>query len=130
MKEREAAVRTKRYDLEEKSRKVADLEKIIRDFELMALDLDRQIMAEEDRTGVRDRQHFAYSTFAKSAAQRRDNLKASIDGLLAKLELAKKDRDDAAESFERASAIAGVREDTHRPLRRRLERSPAAQAIR
>lgn len=129
MKERDAAVRSKRYDLDEKSRKVVDLEKIIRDFELMAADLDRQILAEEDRTGVRDRHHFAYSTFAKSAAQRRDNLKASIEDLRVKLEAAMKDRDDAAETFERANAMTEVREENHRPLRRRHERTAVAQAL-
>ena len=56
----------------------------------MAADLDRQIAAEETRTGVKDPAHFSYSTFAKSASQRRDNLRASADGLKAKLEAAQK----------------------------------------
>ena len=33
-----------------------------------------------DRTGVRDETHFAYSTFARAAAQRRNNLLASVGG--------------------------------------------------
>ena len=41
------------------------------DFELLAGDLERQIAAEEDRTGIKDIAHFAYSTFAKAALQRR-----------------------------------------------------------
>ena len=73
MKPRESALRLKRFETEEKIRKVADLESMIREFDQMAADLDRQIANEEDRTGVKDRFHFAYSTFAKSALQRRDN---------------------------------------------------------
>ena len=61
----------------------------------MAINLDRQISAEEDRTGVKDSSHFAYSTFAKAAVQRRSNLKASIDGLVAKLDAAVRERDAA-----------------------------------
>src|SRR5665648_590402 len=64
MKARESALRLKRFAADEKQRKVADLEHMIREFDGMASDLDRQIKAEEDRTGVRDPAHFAYSTFA------------------------------------------------------------------
>lgn len=95
MKSRDAAVRLKRFEASEKARKVADLEHMIREFEQMAMDLDRQISAEEDRTGVKDASHFAYSTFAKAAGQRRSNLKASIDGLVAKLDAAVRERDAA-----------------------------------
>ncbi len=95
MKTRDSAMRLKRFDASEKARKVADLEHMIREFEQMAIDLDRQISAEEDRTGVKDASHFNYSTFAKAAGQRRSNLKASIDGLAAKLDAAVRERDAA-----------------------------------
>jgi hypothetical protein len=104
MKSREAALRLKRFEVDEKARKVSDLETMIRDFESMASDLDRQILAEEERTGVRDVTHFAYSTFAKSAAQRRDNLRSSAEELRKKLEAAQKDRDDALEQLARAGS--------------------------
>src|SRR5450755_521700 len=110
MKARESALRLKRFEADEKARKVAELEHMIREFETMAADLDRQIAAEETRTGVKDPAHFAYSTFAKSASQRRDNLRASADGLKAKLEAAQKERDDALEQVARADA-PGVRNE-------------------
>ena len=88
MKARETAQRLKRFEADEKARKAADLEHMIREFEVIASDLDRQIQAEEDRSGVRDPNHFAYSTFAKSASLRRDNLRASVAGLRAKLDAA------------------------------------------
>ncbi len=103
MKSRETAMRVKRHEVEEKSRKVEDLERIIREFDQMASDLERQIQLEEDRTGIRDRGHFSYSTFAKAAAQRRDNLRQSTEGLREKLASAVRERDDTVEQFSRAS---------------------------
>jgi len=123
MKARESALRLKRFAADEKARKVADLEHMIREFDGMANDLDRQIKAEEDRTGVRDPGHFNYSTFAKSASQRRDNLRASADGLKVKLEAALLERDEALEQVARADSPAG--QDQLRN-RRRAERAAAA----
>lgn len=102
MKPRDAALRLKRFEADEKKRKVADLELMIRDFEQMATDLERQIRAEEDRTGVRDANHFAYSTFAKSAAQRREKLLSSAAELRTKLESAMRERDEAMDQLARA----------------------------
>jgi flagellar protein FliJ len=96
MKLRDAALKAKRFDAAEKARKVASLESMIRDFEVMASDLSRQILAEEERTGIKDPAHFAYSTFAKAAAQRRGNLQTSVADLRAKLEAARRDHEDAA----------------------------------
>ena len=45
MKSREAAVRLKRFEADEKARKVAELEHMIREFEGIANDLDRQVKA-------------------------------------------------------------------------------------
>lgn len=120
MKSRDAALRSKRFEASEKARKVADLEHMIREFEQMAIDLDRQISAEEDRTGVKDASHFNYSTFAKAAGQRRSNLKASIDGLAAKLDAAVRER-DAAQADLDAVATADPREQER--SRRRPDRA-------
>ncbi len=120
MKSRDAALRLKRFEASEKARKVADLEHMIREFEQMAVDLDRQISAEEDRTGVKDASHFAYSTFAKAAGQRRSNLKSSIDGLVAKLDAAVRER-DAAQADLNAVSTADPREPERG--RRRTDRA-------
>ena len=105
MKSRETAQRTKLFEAQEKARKALGLEQMMQDFEQMAFDLDRQIQAEEDRTGVRDRSHFAYSTFAKAALQRRDKLRASIDDLRAQLEVAIRERDEAQAEADTAPAV-------------------------
>lgn len=94
MKARETALRLKRFEADEKNRKVQELEQMIYEFEQMAHDLERQVQAEEERTGVRDHQHFAYSTFARSAEKRRQNLLASVSELQEKLQFAVAERDD------------------------------------
>jgi len=123
MKARESALRLKRFEADEKARKVADLEHMIREFENMAADLDRQIRAEEDRTGIKDPAHFAYSTFAKSASLRRDNLRTSADGLKAKLEGAQRERDEALEQAARADT------PENRVLRSRRRPDRASSAV-
>ncbi|WP_072372333.1 flagellar export protein FliJ [Hyphomicrobium sp. NDB2Meth4] len=125
MKARESAMRLKRFTADEMARKVADLEHMIREFDGMASDLDRQIKAEEERTGVRDPAHFAYSTFAKSASQRRDNLKTSADGLRAKLEAALRERDEALEQVARADTTT-----SHEQLRNRRRSERTAAVLR
>lgn len=127
MKSRDMAIRLKRREVEEKSRKVDDLERIIREFDQMASDLERQIQLEEDRTGIRDRGHFSYSTFAKAAAQRRDNLRQSTEGLREKLAAAVRERDDTVEQFSRASQQSQNMED---PRAGRRERPLGFTALR
>ena len=104
MKARETALRVKRFAAEEKARKVGGLEHMIREFETMTADLDRQIDAEVARTGIKDPSHFSYSTFAKSAGVRRENLVASIDDLRLRLAAAQRERSDADEQLARAMA--------------------------
>jgi uncharacterized coiled-coil DUF342 family protein len=127
MKSRELAMSLKRREAEEKARKVDDLQRIIREFDQMATDLERQIQLEEDRTGVRDRLHFSYSTFAKAAAQRRDNLRQSTEGLREKLASAVRERDDTIEQLSRAAQQAADRED---PRGSRRERPFSVTALR
>ena len=71
MKSRDAFIRLQRYKADEKRRHVDQIESMIAEFERMARDLDEQVRAEEERSGIRDTGHFAYPTFAKAAIQRR-----------------------------------------------------------
>jgi len=119
MKLRNHLVHLRRFELQEKVRKVADLEYMIREFEQMAADLDRQVAAEEERTGIRDPGHFSYSMFAKSARQRRDNLKTSVADLLQQLEAAVQAR-EAAE-LELAKVVPAAERDNERTGRRTAE---------
>lgn len=116
MKPRESILRLRRFEAEEKARKVADIEAMIREFETMASDLARQVTSEEERTGVRDAKHFAYSTFAKAATQRRDNLLTSVEDLKVKLAAAVLERDTAADNLRKIEQGDG--RDSGRPRRR------------
>jgi hypothetical protein len=109
MTPRESTLRAKRFEVSEQARKLAQLEATIRDFEILAADLSRQIANEEDRTGVRDQAHFAYSTFAKAAALRRSNLLTSVAELKVKLAAARRDYEDAVLAVKRLEPAADDR---------------------
>ena len=105
MKSRDALIRLKRFEVEEKRRKVADIEAMIGDFNHMAVDLDRQISIEQERAGISDVNHYAYPTFAKAALQRRDNLATSAANLAAKLAAARDEFDEACEELKKIELI-------------------------
>ncbi len=107
MKSRETLIRLRRFDVDEHRQKVADIERMIDEFKQMAVDLEHQIAVEQERAGVSDVNHYAYPTFAKAAIQRRDNLKASIDELEAKLD---KGRQELAEAFEELKKVELIQE--------------------
>jgi flagellar FliJ protein len=76
-----AQVRLTDFEIAACRRKIAQTRAMIADFERLAAELDREVRAEEDRTNNRDPRHFAYSTLAKAASLRRDNLMHSIEQL-------------------------------------------------
>ena len=93
----ESLIRLKKFQVDEKRRQVAQIEMMIADFERMASELDQQIEIEHTKTGISDVAHFAYSTFAKAALTRRDNLLNSASDMKGKLEAA---QDALAEALE------------------------------
>jgi flagellar protein FliJ len=105
MKSRDALSRLKRFDVEEKQRRVSEIEAMIGDFNQMASDLDRQIAIEQERAGVSDTNHHAYPTFAKAAIQRRDNLLASAADLEAKLASARETLGEALEELKKIEQL-------------------------
>lgn len=102
MKSRETLIRLKKFQVDEKRRKVTQIETMIAEFLRMASDLDREIQVEQERAGISDPAHFAYPTYAKAAMQRRENLKASADELQGQLEEA---RAALQESFEELKKV-------------------------
>src|SRR5258706_12800463 len=97
MKSRETLIRLKKFQVDEKRRKVAQIEAMIAEFERMATDLEREIKTEQDRAGIHDPAHFAYPTYAKAAISRRENFKRSADELQVHLDHAKGARGGAFE---------------------------------
>jgi flagellar protein FliJ len=89
MKSRETLIRLKKFHVDEKRRKAAQIDAMIAEFERMAADLEREIKVEQDRAGIHDPAHFAYPTYAKAAIARRENLRRSAEELRVQLEDAK-----------------------------------------
>src|SRR3989475_7490184 len=73
MKSRETLIRLKKFQVDEKRRRVTQIEGMIADFQRMSVDLEREIQTEQERAGINDPSHFAYPTYAKAAIQRREN---------------------------------------------------------
>lgn len=78
MKPRESQIRNKQFKIEELRRRLCQCERMVEDLGTIRTELGRQIEAEERRTGIADPTHFAYSTVAQAARERRDKLDASI----------------------------------------------------
>jgi flagellar protein FliJ len=89
MKSRDSLIRLKRFQVEEKRRRVRQIELMSAEFSRMMADLDREIAIEEKRAGISDPAHFAYPTYARAAMTRRDNLKSSTLELVDQLAEAK-----------------------------------------
>ena len=98
-------IRLKKFQVDEKRRQVAQIELMIADFERMASELDQQIEIEHQKTGISDVAHFAYSTFAKAAGTRRDNLVASADDMRGKLEAAQDALAEAVEDLKKVELL-------------------------
>src|SRR5262245_45418487 len=106
MASRNDAVRRRRFEADEKSLKVSEIEGMICEFERLAADLELQVQAEEARTGIKDPQHCSYSMYATAAACRRDNLRASAANLREKLQAAMRERDEAVAAAAAVSATS------------------------
>jgi flagellar FliJ protein len=123
MKSRETLIRLKKFQVDEKRRKVAQIEGMIAEFERMAGDLEREIKTEQERAGIHDPGHFAYPTYAKAAMQRRENLQRSADDLKIQLEAATA---ALAEAFEEMKKVELL--DERDQMREREEEDAREQA--
>jgi flagellar export protein FliJ len=123
MKSRETLIRLRKFQVDEKRRKVAQIESMIAEFERMAADLEREIKSEQDRAGIHDPGHFAYPTYAKAAMQRRENLVRSAEDLKVQLDEAK---DALADAFEELKKVEML--DERDQARERAEEAAREQA--
>jgi len=98
-------IRLKQFQVDEKRRQVTQIEMMIADFERMAAELDQQIEIEHQKTGIADVAHFAYSTFAKAARTRRDNLMTSADDMRGQLEAAQDALAEAVEDLKKVELL-------------------------
>src|ERR1700748_1013012 len=123
MKSRETLIRLKKFQVDEKRRRVAQIEGMIADFQRMSVDLEREIQTEQERAGINDPSHFAYPTYAKAAIQRRENLTRSADELRIQLEEAKALLSEAFEELKKVELL-----DERDQARERAEESAREQA--
>jgi flagellar export protein FliJ len=105
MKSRETLIRLKKFQVDEKRRKVAQIEAMIAEFDRIAGELDREIKLEQDRAGIHDPAHFAYPTYAKAAIGRRENLKRSADELKVQVDDAKAALGEAFEELKKVEML-------------------------
>jgi flagellar FliJ protein len=123
MKSRETLIRLKKFQVDDKRRRVAQIEGMIAEFERMATDLDREIEAEQTRAGINDPAHYAYPTYAKAAMQRRENLKTSAGELKGQLDEAKAALQEAFEELKKVELL-----DERDQMRERAEDNAREQA--
>ncbi|MGB8244108.1 MAG: flagellar export protein FliJ [Pseudolabrys sp.] len=105
MKSRETLIRLKKFQVDEKRRKVAQIEAMIAEFDRIAGELEREIKVEQDRAGIHDPAHFAYPTYATAATARRENLRHSTDELRVQLEDAKSALGEAFEELKKVEML-------------------------
>jgi flagellar protein FliJ len=123
MKSRETLIRLKKFQVDEKRRKVAQIEGMIAEFDRMGVDLEREIKTEQDRAGIHDPAHFAYPTYAKAAMTRRENLKRSADELRVQLDEAKSALGEAFDEMKKVELL-----DERDQMREREEEEAREQA--
>jgi flagellar FliJ protein len=107
MKSRDSLLRLKRFQVDDRRRRVAQIETMIAEFLRMANDLDREIATEEHKAGITDMAHFAYPTYARAARVRRENLTRSADELKEQLGEARQQLDDAIVELTKAQGLEG-----------------------
>ena len=107
MKSRDTLIRLKRFQVEEKRRRVRQIELMVAEFSRMIVDLDREIANEEKRAGISDTTHFAYPTYARAAMTRRDNLKSSIGELTGQIEEARAAQEEAQAELQKFESLEG-----------------------
>ena len=125
MKSRETLVRLKRHQVDERRRRLVQIETMIAEFHRISADLDREIAAEEGKSGISDPTHFAYPTYARAAGQRRDNLRRSADDLHCQLHDAKAQLGEAFEELKRVEVL----QDRERSAERALEEARDMAAL-
>jgi hypothetical protein len=126
MKSRDNAVRVKDFAVREKRRRLGQLDLMINEFNRMADELTVQIESEERKSGISDVSHFAYSTFAKAARLRRDNILNSREDLASKRAAALDELTSAEAELSRAEALDQREGRTPAPI---IPRSNASAMI-
>ena len=117
MRNRESLVRLHRFQVDEKRRKVAELETMLGEFRNRERELDAQVQVEQRKAGISDVAHFAYPMFAKSVLRRRENILNSITEITQQLEGAK---DELTQAFQELKKYEIMQEGRKRRVRKEM----------
>ena len=101
MKSRDNLLRLKHFQVQDRTRQLAQIDMMIHEMTRMSDDLQAQIRIEEEKSGISDVSHFAYPTFAKAARQRHENLLVSIRDLNDKRQAAEDALGEAEEDLKK-----------------------------
>ena len=107
MKSRDSQLRLRRFQADDRRRRVVQIETMVAEFLRIAGDLDREIATEEQRSGIADLGHFAYPTYARAARTRRENLLRSAAELKDQLHDAKDQLEAAQAELAKVQGLEG-----------------------
>jgi flagellar FliJ protein len=95
MKHRDKLLTRVRHEVSTKAQSIAAINAALQDMGAIVVALDRRVSAEEARSRVTDLKHVAYSTVARAARVRSNNLKQSVTALEVRLVAATADHESA-----------------------------------
>lgn len=123
MRNRESLIRLHRFQVDEKRRKLAELELMRDEFRARERELEAQVLAEQRKAGISDVAHFAYPMFAKSVIRRRQNILNSIEDIERQLGVAKEELAGAFRELKKYEIIEDNRKRRHRREAMRIEQA-------
>jgi flagellar export protein FliJ len=123
MRNRETLIRLHRFQVDEKRRKLAELELMAQEFRARERELEAQVLAEQKKAGISDVAHFAYPMFAKSVIRRRQNILASIEDIERQLDAAKDELAAAFRELKKYELLEDSRKRKHRKEVMRVEQA-------
>lgn len=121
MRNRESLIRLHRFHVDEKRRKLAELELMLQEFRVRERELEAQVLSEQKKAGISDVAHFAYPMFAKSVIRRRQNILTSIEDIDRQIEAAKEELSGAFRELKKYEIIEDNRKRKHRKEVLRVE---------
>lgn len=121
MRNRDSLIRLHRFHVDEKRRKVAELELMMQEFRMRERELEAQVLAEQQKAGISDVAHFAYPMFAKSVIRRRQNILNSIEDIERQLEVAKEELAAAFRELKKYEIVEDNRKRRQRKEAIRIE---------
>lgn len=124
MRNRESLIRLHKFQVDERRRKVAEIELLLAEFRNKERELEAQVLAEQEKAGISDEAHFAYPMFAKSVQKRRENILQSIADLDIQLGQA---QEELAAAFRELKKYELMEESRKRKVRKQTQRLEQAE---